>query len=195
MSSPYQAFTKRGVAAFPPIDGVRVASGDSSRGHLNMKTSQPLLRRYRMLIAATIGVCTMVGLWWTISDLRSANRRASVQPPSGPPWTVEVADTPELRAKGLSDRDALQNDGLLLVFDSDGVHGIWMRAMRISLDLVWLDRDGRVTYVLQRVPPCAADPCPVFDGGGSASRYVLELSGGQSAATRLQVGDRLQLSR
>lgn len=148
-----------------------------------------------MLIAGTIGVCTIAGCWWTVSELRLANRRASVQPPDGPPWTVEVADTPALRTKGLSDRDALQTDGLLLVFDSDGVHGIWMRAMRFSLDLVWLDRDGRVTYVLERVPPCAVDPCSVFDGGGSASRYVLELSAGRSAAAHLKAGDRLLLSQ
>lgn len=160
-----------------------------------MNTSPPLLHRQRMVIATAIGVCTIAGAWWTVSDLRLANRRASVQPPGGPPWTVEVADTPTLRAKGLSDRATLQSDGLLLVFDSDGVHGIWMRAMRMSLDLVWLDRDGRVTHVLQRVPPCAADPCRVFDGGGSASRYVLELSEGRTATACLHVGDRLLLSR
>ncbi len=137
----------------------------------------------------------IAGAWWTLSDLRLASRRVSVRPPDGPPWTVEVADTPALRAKGLSDRDALQSDGLLLVFDDDGAHGIWMRAMRISLDLVWLDRGGRVTHVLQRVPPCVADPCPVFDGGGSPSRYVLELSEGQIDTARLHVGDRLLLSR
>ncbi len=160
-----------------------------------MRTSEPILQRRRLLIAATIGLCAIAGVWWTASELRLSNRRVSVQPPDGPPWKVEIADTPALRAKGLSDREALQSDGLLLVFDNDGVHGIWMRAMRISLDLVWLDRNGRVTYVLQRVPPCAADPCSVFDGGGSASRYVLELSAGRTATAHLHVGDHVLLSQ
>jgi len=69
-----------------------------------------------------------------------------------------------------------------------------MRAMRMPLDLVWMDRDGLVTDVRARVPPCAADPCAIFDGGGTASRYVLELKEGASEIGQLRVGDRLKLA-
>jgi uncharacterized membrane protein (UPF0127 family) len=39
--------------------------------------------------------------------------------------------------------------------------------MQIPLDIVWLDPDGRVRAVLDDVPPCRAEPCPLYEPDGT----------------------------
>ena len=73
--------------------------------------------------------------------------------------------------------------------DAPGRHPIWMKEMRFALDLVWLDFDGRVIAVLENVPPCSADPCPLYEPSGSdRSVAVLELPANAAARHGLAVG-------
>jgi uncharacterized membrane protein (UPF0127 family) len=113
----------------------------------------------------------------------------ALETPTGP-IRVELADTPAARADGLTGRDALTEiDGVLLKWDSPDRHPIWMKAVRFPLDLVWLDADGRVGAVLANVPPCPAEPCPLYEPDGTAhSVAVLELRAGGASAHRLAPG-------
>lgn len=102
---------------------------------------------------------------------------------------VVLADTADLRSAGLSNLDAVPDDGMLLQWDTPGRHPIWMSEMRFALDIVWLDADGRVVSVLANVPPCTAAPCPLYEPAGSeASTAVLELPAGKAATYGLTVG-------
>lgn len=96
---------------------------------------------------------------------------------------VQVADTPERRARGLMFQDALPYDeGMLFVHDRPGSHSMWMPNMRFDLDMVWFDADGRVVHMELGVPPCGADVsstgrCPSYGPAGGAL-YVLEATAG-----------------
>ncbi len=101
--------------------------------------------------------------------------------------SVEIADTPQKRMKGLSERESIPiNSGMFFVFSKDDRHAIWMRGMRFPIDIVWLDRDLKVvdqkwdispnTYPSQFVPVVAA-------------RYVLELPSGGAKRLRISLGD------
>lgn len=96
---------------------------------------------------------------------------------------VQVADTPERRARGLMFQDALPYDeGMLFVHDRPGSHSMWMPNMRFALDMVWFDADGRVVHMELGVPPCGADVsstgrCPSYGPAGGAL-YVLEATAG-----------------
>src|SRR5262245_12266802 len=106
---------------------------------------------------------------------------------------VEVAQTPEARAKGLSNRSGVRHDGLLLLWDAPGRHPIWMADMRFPLDIVWLDADGRVLAVLIDVPLCAASPCPLYEPQGTErSTSVLELPARSAARYGMEVGSVVQ---
>ena len=88
--------------------------------------------------------------------------------------TVEVADTPSARVRGLSGRAALPaNRGLLFDFKRDGRHGIWMKDMRFAIDIIWLDHDARVVDVKRGARP---ETFPEVYRPKRAARYVLELS-------------------
>jgi len=90
-------------------------------------------------------------------------------------YRVELATTPEERGKGLMYREYLDpHGGMLLVYSNDGDHRIWMKNVPIALRVYWIDSDFRVVGAL-RLPPCEADPCPVY-AASDPSRYVLELA-------------------
>ena len=102
---------------------------------------------------------------------------------------LALADTADTRAVGLSNRDTMPYDGLLLQWDVPGRHPIWMSGMRFPLDLVWVDGAGEVVAVLADVPPCTPAPCPLYEPAGSEkSTAVLELPAGRAATYGLTVG-------
>ena len=54
--------------------------------------------------------------------------------------------------------------------------------MRFALDLIWLDSDDGVLAVLPDVPPCASQPCPIYEPlGTEQSQGVLEVSAGAAS--------------
>jgi uncharacterized membrane protein (UPF0127 family) len=108
--------------------------------------------------------------------------------PSGVVYAVEVQQTREARERGLMFRPRLApRTGMLFVFPAVDRHAIWMRNCLIALDLVWLDDDRRVVAIEAEAPPCAKDPCPIYEPP-IPSRYVLELPAGAAQAEGLAVG-------
>lgn len=103
---------------------------------------------------------------------------------------VQVAVTPEEKAKGLMFRNELPKDhGMLFVFREPGKQSFWMRNTRIPLDLGYFSAEG----ILREVH--AAQP---FDESGYPSRndrikYVLELNQGAYRNAGLAPGAKLNL--
>jgi len=139
----------------------------------------------RVAVAVAVVAVATLSAYWSLAD------RPKLVALSVPGGSVELvlADTADRRAAGLSNRDAVPHDGMLLQWDAPGRHPIWMSEMRFALDIVWLDADGRVVSVLADVPPCTAAPCPLYEPAGSeASTAVLELPAGKAATYGLTVG-------
>ena len=103
---------------------------------------------------------------------------------------VQVAVTPEEKAKGLMFRNQLpKGHGMLFVFRESGKQSFWMRNTQIPLDLGYFSSEG----ILREVH--AAQP---FDESGYPSRndrikYVLELNQGAYRNAGLAPGAKLNL--
>jgi uncharacterized membrane protein (UPF0127 family) len=86
---------------------------------------------------------------------------------AGEPWTVAVADTPQLRSQGLMGVTELVGvDGMLFVFVgetvTDPVHvGFYMLNTLIPLDIWYFDYDGKLVDMLT-MEPCEAAPCRTY---------------------------------
>lgn len=152
------------------------------------------LRRHRQrAIAATIVGAS--GLY-LLADafLNQSPTFGSLVVPSGDDLRVEIAQTREQRAKGLSGRSHLGADGLLLVWPDASEHPIWMAGMRFPLDLVWLDVDHRVVAIETGAQPCTGTPCPLFRPPSALrSVAVLELPSGDAARYQMAVGATIAL--
>ena len=102
---------------------------------------------------------------------------------------VEIAADDPSRARGLMDRTSMPADhGMLFVFPDDDVRTFWMKDTLIPLDMLFFDADARLVTLLPNVPPCKADPCPVYPSTRPA-RYVLELNAGAAAKFGVHEGD------
>jgi uncharacterized membrane protein (UPF0127 family) len=106
--------------------------------------------------------------------------------------SVEVADTPAERGRGLSGREMLpENSGMLFVFDTPGRHGFWMYGMKFPLDIIWIDERLRVVYFVENAQPCV-NICETYEPPADAL-YVLEVNAGFVKKYGLKVGDVVEL--
>jgi uncharacterized membrane protein (UPF0127 family) len=111
---------------------------------------------------------------------------------------VEVVDTFEERRQGLSGREGLEEDeGMLFVFDNQDVDpGFWMKDMKFSIDVIWIN-DGKVAQITKELPTPAADTSdrnlPIYTPDNPID-YVLEVTAGFSDKNEIFVGDTVDLS-
>lgn len=86
---------------------------------------------------------------------------------------VEVVDTDETRAQGLSDREVLpEGTGMLFVFDSPAKYGFWMKKMNFPIDIIWISEELEVVGVEKEVTP---ETFPQIFYPNQAVKYVLEV--------------------
>jgi uncharacterized membrane protein (UPF0127 family) len=111
---------------------------------------------------------------------------------SGTKIQLEVAQTPQQQATGLMYRESLADDrGMLFPFPSERTARFWMKNVSISLDMIFLNGD-RVVGLATDVPPCAAEPCPVY-GPEALVDKVIELRGGRAKELDVRVGDAIEI--
>lgn len=101
-------------------------------------------------------------------------------------FIIEIADEQSEREVGLMYRtDLPQNQGMLFDFGTDRMVTMWMRNTPLSLDMVFIDRSGRVVRVAENTTPYSSS---IISSQG-AVRYVLELNAGVAAAKGIRAGD------
>jgi len=102
---------------------------------------------------------------------------------------MEVAQTPEERGRGLQDRKSLGKDeGMLFVFEKSQRQSFWMKDTYILLDIIWMDRNKNIVFLIPNILPCETEQCPVYTPDKDAF-YVLEVNAGVSIELGLGVGD------
>lgn len=103
-------------------------------------------------------------------------------------FTVELAVTDRQLSQGLMNRAALPaGSGMLFDFGADQAVSMWMRNTLISLDMIFIDRDGAIVGIAERTTPMSTriiqSPGPV--------RAVLELNAGTVERLGVRSGDRV----
>ena len=123
-----------------------------------------------------------------------AERNASVTVGRGR-FEVELAESEAERERGLMYRDALApGAGMLFVLPRAQPATFWMKNTHVALDILWFDAHGRLAKIDRAVPPCRADPCPLYPSGRPVG-WVLEIAAGEAARHGLRHGDRLAIER
>jgi uncharacterized membrane protein (UPF0127 family) len=112
---------------------------------------------------------------------------------------VDVARTPEERARGLGGRTSLApGAGMAFPFDKPGRPRFWMAGMYFDIDIVWI-RDSRVVDFSERLPhpPPELDPLtaglPEYRPREPAD-LVLEVPAGTVHALGWERGDLVEVS-
>lgn len=102
-------------------------------------------------------------------------------------FTLRVADDNAEREKGLGGVASLRPDeGLLMVFDSEGQRPIWMKDMKVSIDIIWLDAKKKVVAIVKNASPASSTDTKY--GLDAKAQYVLELPAGTVEAAGIKTG-------
>ena len=99
-----------------------------------------------------------------------------------------IADTPAKRAQGLMHvTDLPENAGMLFVFSQPRQVSMWMKNTVISLDILFLNPNGRIVKIQKNAKPLSLANIPSY----AKVKWVLELNAGVAAKLDLQPGYRL----
>jgi len=101
-------------------------------------------------------------------------------------FVVEIADTPSKRELGLQYRRDLAADrGMIFLFPSELQHAFWMKNTPLPLDMIFINRGGKIAGIVEQTVPFSLDPRSV----GAPSQFVLEINGGLSKRHGIKAGD------
>jgi len=100
-------------------------------------------------------------------------------------FTVEHADTEQLRNKGLMFRESLSyNTGMLFTFPNTAYRSFWMKNTYIPLSIAYLSESGRILNIESMKPLSDRD----VNSSGPA-KYALEMNEGWFARNNIKPGD------
>ena len=126
-----------------------------------------------------------------------ASATGHAQQPSLPPIQLgagmhviraEVADRDDTRALGLMHRTSLpQNGGMLFVFETTGVHCMWMKNTLLPLSVAFVDEGGAIVSIADMQPLSETSHC-----AARPARYALEMMQGWFAERGIRAGQRLR---
>jgi len=104
-------------------------------------------------------------------------------------FTVEIARTPQEKAKGLMFRKTLaSNHGMLFVFEEDQRLSFWMKNTYIPLSIAFISKDGEVKSIQDMEPESLRSVDSVF-----SVRYALEVNRGTFERLGIAPGSRIEL--
>lgn len=102
---------------------------------------------------------------------------------------VDVANTEAKRHQGLSFRESLAEDeGMLFIFDREGVYGFHMPDMNFPIDIFWIDNNKKIISIKQNALP---EDYPEIYYPSEKAKYVLETTAGLSEERGIQIGDKV----
>ena len=104
------------------------------------------------------------------------------------PFTVELAETPRQRARGLMFRRELgPGRGMLFLYPRAERVSMWMKNTFVPLDMLFIGGDGRIVRIAENTPPQSTD----LISSGIPVKAVLELAAGTAARLDIREGDRV----
>lgn len=137
------------------------------------------VRKHRLIFVASIAIVTGIVSYLVILNPPANNsRKTEFIQFGGRQFSIEVADSDAMRAKGLGGRSGISADeALLFVFDESGKHCFWMKDVSFPIDIVWFNEsldvvDSELSVAPETYPETTF--CP-----DEPARYVLEIKGGE----------------
>ncbi len=104
-------------------------------------------------------------------------------------FTAEIADDDSERSSGLMFRQSMPpTHGMLFDFQETRQVIMWMRNTPLPLDMIFVDKSGRVVRIAERTTPFSD---ATIDSGEPVS-FVLEINAGVSRLIGLKAGDHLE---
>lgn len=155
------------------------------------RTKSERNRTYRLIKRAVIALVAIIGVGYLLWQMTMQQQAVGLNHHT---YYVSIARTPDELQRGLSGTDSLTADhGMLFIFPKEDKWAIWMKDMNYPIDIVWLDKDAVVNYMVKNASPSsynAEDPTKSTQFAPDVpARYVIELPSGTIERTGIAIGD------
>ena len=108
---------------------------------------------------------------------------------------VEIADTEELRERGLMFRQNLpDNHGMLFVFPDSRALSFWMKDTLIPLSIGFYDKNKKLFDTKEMTPAIMGAVMPTIYASNGEAMYALEMPKGWFAKNKVKVGSKFSFS-
>ncbi len=108
-------------------------------------------------------------------------------------FEVEIADTPQKREVGLSEKESMnQNQGMLFVFEKSYLPLFWMKNMKFPLDFIWI-KDNRIVQISENIP-VLTDGIASTIAPTTKIDSVLEINAGMTKKYNIAIGDKISIT-
>ena len=152
---------------------------------MRMSAAAAAFPRFRIGVLAAMIVAAFTSLAFATAKLEPLTFETAGGPQI---FQIEVADTPEQRRVGLMYRRSMPADhGMLFDFGRPQDVSMWMENTYVSLDMVFVGENGRVTRIAENTEPLSTR---IISSDGPA-RYVVELVAGAARRIGLKPGDKV----
>ena len=111
---------------------------------------------------------------------------------AGNVFYVDVADDPDERLLGLSNRESLGKDrGMIFLFEKENLYGFWMKGMFFPIDIVWVKGD-QVAGFSENLEPDDRFDRPLYYPPDPVDK-VLEINAGEVQRRGMKIGDPVEI--
>jgi uncharacterized membrane protein (UPF0127 family) len=152
----------------------------------------PVIFVRRFLVAAVV-LATSFSLW-SAGAVAVEFPKASLVIATGAgdvALNIEIARSAEQRGQGLMFRTAMAPDaGMLFIYQTTGTINMWMKNTILSLDMLFIAGDGRITRIVAHTTPMSE----AVIGSRGAVRAILELNAGAARKLGIKTGDHVDLA-
>ncbi|WP_404402732.1 DUF192 domain-containing protein [Idiomarina seosinensis] len=152
-----------------------------------------------LALTSALGISTSVlAQQWRVPAAQEFARTKICLGEMQQPLQVELADSSAQHARGLMQRQSLDDDaGMLFRYQQPrpGDSGFWMYQTLIPLDIAYLNADMEIVKTFTMMPCSSQDPrrCRSY-APGKTYQYALEVNAGFFAEHDIRIGDRVVMA-
>lgn len=103
-------------------------------------------------------------------------------------FNIEIADDEYERQTGLMNRPSMNDDqAMLFIFPHEDYRSFYMKNTLISLDIIYIDKDGEIVSFQYDAQPLNENALP----SNIPAQYVLEIKAGLAEKYDIQINDKI----
>lgn len=107
--------------------------------------------------------------------------------------SLEVADNDSERRQGLMNRETLESDGMIFVYDREQELSFWMKNTLIPLDMIFVYENGTINQIHKAYPE-PNTPESKLNRYTARGKYVIEVEQNFTDRKGISKGDRAEIT-
>lgn len=139
----------------------------------------------------------LLSLWACQSESRKTENSLQLKTPYGDLVKTTLVYTPQDMERGLSGTKAdefEEDEGMLFFYLAEDEKNFWMPDTYFDLDLIYLDKDLKITDIIRKLPHYIGrnNPELIPRARPVYARHVFEMKASSPISAKLKIGDKLE---